>query len=107
MKLAEQLIATQGRCFLLSDISQMSGAPPETRRWAADWFRTHSITGGAMFGNSLPARTVLSLLARAVGLISGVALPRVFLKNEDEARLDRKPPQSSRLRLSHRPLIKL
>ena len=86
LHLAQQITAEHGHCFLMSDISKMPTAPPETRRWAADWLRSHSIAGAAMFGNSLPARTLLFLLVRAVALTSGSTLPMVFVKTEHEAR---------------------
>jgi hypothetical protein len=85
----EQVMAERGRAFLIIDHRQVGPSGPEVRRCMAEWARGHSVSGIAIFGASLPMRTVSVLLIRGIALLYSRPdlIERVALvRSEAEAR---------------------
>jgi hypothetical protein len=79
-------LARYGTAFVLVDSSQGGSLSPETRRWIAEWNKSHKVTGVAIFGSSLVVRALLTLVLNAIALMRREAVPSVFVKNEAQAR---------------------
>lgn len=75
-----------GRIFLIIDQSQAGALPPESRRFLADWNLQHTLGGVAVFGGSISARVISTLLQNAYRLLRPNGVPMVFAANELEAR---------------------
>lgn len=74
-----------GRCFLMVDATKIYPITKEARRYLAEWSKTHTITGTAIFGAGLVMRAALTLAARAMTLI-GQQTNTVYVATESEAR---------------------
>lgn len=75
-----------GSVYVLVDSSGAGAITPETRRWIAEWNKTHHVNGVAIFGSSLVVRTLLTLVLHAIALLRSQAVPSVFVKDEAAAR---------------------
>jgi hypothetical protein len=80
------LIARRGRIFVIIDQTQAGTTPPESRRFLADWNKRHTLGGVALFGGSVTARAVASLITTAIRLVRPAGAPMVFTATEAEAR---------------------
>ena len=85
--LLEQVQADEGSFVILADISQMGTIDAAARRWMALESRRFACRATAMYGASLPARTVITLLLRSLALFRPTLMPLHFAKTEQEARL--------------------
>ena len=98
--LMDRLIETHGTYGLLADVTAMRGLAPDARRFASSWQNVSNGYGSAVYGASLPVRTVLTLLSRAMELLQKkpVRTELQFFKNETDARtwLMQKRAQSRR-----------
>ena len=79
-------LARYGSAYVLVDSRRASSIAPLTRRWIAEWNKSHQVSGVAIYGSSLVVRTVLTLVLNAIALLRSQAVPSAFLKTETEAR---------------------
>lgn len=93
--LLEQVQADQSSFVILADISEMGTIDAAARRWMALESRRFACRATAMYGASLTARTVITLLLRSLALFQPTLMPMYFAKTEPEARLwlDRQRPR--------------
>lgn len=82
----EESVRRHGTAYVLADASQGVSVPPETRRWIAEWNQSHHVSGVAIYGSSLVARTLLTLVLQAIAFLRRNPVPSVFVKTEAEAR---------------------
>lgn len=84
----DEVIARVGRCGVLGDLRALTQVTPEARRFAGSWTNVDFCYATGVFGASLPLRTIVSLLSRAIELFrkrpQRGALQ--FWKTEEEAR---------------------
>ena len=85
LQLAEGIIVEYGYYFALADISQLAAVPAETRHFGAQWARVHPMRGNVCYGGSLAVRTVLTLVLRAISVVSSSLAPLAFFKTEQES----------------------
>jgi hypothetical protein len=84
----DEVIALCGCCAVVGDLRELRSVSPEARRFASSWTNIDFCYAVAVFGASLPLRTIVTLLSRAIELFrkrpntSGVE----FFKTEEEAR---------------------
>lgn len=83
---AAEVIARHGYCMLLSDTRDVSGIDAAARRYCAQWSIGKPVIGIAMFNASLTARTLFTLVLKAMNMIGKQVIPFVFHKTEQEAR---------------------
>jgi hypothetical protein len=80
--------AELGQAFFLADLSDSELPAAPVRSWVADWQRTHrELTGGAAFGAGLTARSMFSLMTRAISLITNTQVPVRLFATEFQARI--------------------
>lgn len=86
LTLSEETYARFGSLYIVTIIDRGYDLPPDSRKYIADWSRTHFITGNVIAGASLAMRTLVTLLSRASQLI-GAKNPMVtFVSDEAAAR---------------------
>jgi hypothetical protein len=83
--LAEQVLLREGRLFLLTVNNSNYGVDSAARRYSYDWFRSHPITGAANVGGGVAFGTILTMLSRAMALVSATVPPLGFFASEPEA----------------------
>ena len=86
MQLAERIASVHGFFHIIDDLSQFGTAPPEVRREVASWLGTAPCRGIVVYGGSLPARTMFTLILGAMRLMGTLRFPAVLVRNEQEAR---------------------
>jgi hypothetical protein len=83
----DEAVALYGRFGVIADVRALHSIAPEARRFAGGWSNVEQGYGVAVFGASLPMRTLISLLSRAMELFMrrrhGSELG--FFKTEQEA----------------------
>lgn len=84
--MVERSLETYGTAYVLVDASQAGLISAATRRWIAQWNQEHQVSGVAIYGGSLVARTLLTLLLNAIVLMGRQNFPAVFLRTEADAR---------------------
>lgn len=83
---AAEVIARHGYCMLLADNGDVTGIDAAARRYCAQWSIGKPVIGIAMFNASLTARTLFTLVLKAMNMIGKQLIPFVFHKTEQEAR---------------------
>lgn len=84
--MVERSLETYGRAYVLVDASEAGLISATTRRWIARWNQEHLVSGVAIYGGSLVARTLLTLLLNAIMLMGRQNFPAVFVRTEADAR---------------------
>jgi len=83
--LAEQVLHREGRLFLLTVNNHNYGVDSAARRYSYDWIRSHPISGAANVGGGVAFTTILTMLSRAMALVSTTVPPLAFFASEPEA----------------------
>jgi len=78
--------AKHGHILLLTDVTRGFGLSPETRQYTAEWAKSHRIKASALFGANPTTRAMLTLVTRAMNLISRSDDNTRFFATEAEAR---------------------
>jgi hypothetical protein len=83
-----EVIAEQGRCFLIGDVTAMTGLDAEARRMMATWSKTETerLSGTAMYGCGFAVRTLITLTLNAIHYFGKHPMDAVFVRDEAEAR---------------------
>jgi hypothetical protein len=82
----EEVLATQGRLFVVNDMRQSGLPAAATRKWIVNWGATHPVVAVVNFGASLAVRVLQGLLLRAIGLLGNKpAIEVVHCRTESEA----------------------
>jgi hypothetical protein len=84
--LFSELLEKNGRLFTITDASRGGDFDAAARRYAAEWSRDHQLAGTVVFGTSRIARVTISLMIRAIALLTRRPRPLVFVENEQQAR---------------------
>ncbi|XXX78206.1 STAS/SEC14 domain-containing protein [Sorangium sp. So ce134] len=80
-------VAESGRDVLvLADARHMGPIPGPVRKVLADEVRNARIDAVALFGASFPVRTIVTLLAKGIHMLTGLPYPQQFFAAEAEAR---------------------
>jgi hypothetical protein len=87
MKLAEQIVAAHGCFYIVDDLSHLGTAAAEVRREVASWLGVAPCRGIAVYGGSLTARTLFTLILGAMRLLGTLKFPIALVRNEQEARV--------------------
>lgn len=82
----EAVLLQLGRVFVLVDQTHAGKTTPEARRCFAEWNRQHRPSGSVLFGGSVAARAVASLVVAAIRLFRADSAPTVFTASQGEAR---------------------
>lgn len=85
LDLVAEVRVKHGHVLMLSNVTEGFGMSPETRRYTAEWSRTHKMDASALFGASALARSMIMLVTRAMAVI-GRAPNIAFFATEKEAR---------------------
>lgn len=85
---ADEMITSAGRCLLLCDLRNLSTIDSDARRAVAEWGRasSHQSGGTAVYGASMGARVLTTLIVKAVQLLGNHDTGFHFANNEAEAR---------------------
>ncbi len=77
-----------GRCFMLIDMSGMTGIETAARRYVGDWGRMGElqINGAAVYGSSFAMRVMTTLMLNAIRVLGRREIPAVFVADEAAAR---------------------
>lgn len=86
IKLAQQLIDIYGSFYIVDDLSNFGSASPGVRRMVASWLKTAPCQAVALYGGSVAARTLVSLILGGMRLMGTLQFPAALHKNELEAR---------------------
>lgn len=86
IEICEKIEAEHGYFLTLADVRQVGRVPSEIRRRSAEWGRHHRPGGYACYGSSAMTRTIITLLIRAISLVSKQDTPVMFFASEAEAR---------------------
>lgn len=83
-----EVIAEQGRCFLIGDVTAMTGLDAEARRMMATWSKvdTERLAGTALYGSGFAMRTLITLTLNAIHYFGKQPMETVFVRDEAEAR---------------------
>lgn len=84
--IVSEVIARHGHCLMLADNKDASGIEASARRYSAQWSIGKPVIGIALYNASLTARTVFTLVLKAMNLIGRQPIPFAFFKTELEAR---------------------
>jgi len=85
-ELLAEVLAERGRCYVLADLSEMTGIDPRARRYVSDWNREHRITAGSAYGASFSGWVIFTLLLNAIRLMNSNAPEVHMARSELEAR---------------------
>ena len=85
-ELLAEMLAERGRCYVLVDLSEMTGIDPRVRKFVSEWNRVHRITAGSAYGASFTGRVVFTLLLNAIRLMNADAPEVHIARTEPEAR---------------------
>ncbi|MBL9100262.1 MAG: hypothetical protein JNL82_04845 [Myxococcales bacterium] len=81
------ILAAEGRCYLLADVSAMVKLDTDARRYAAAWNARHRLAGIAVCRAGGAVRAVTMLLVNTLRMIRRKdAVPLEFLADEAEGR---------------------
>ncbi|MFO0576284.1 MAG: hypothetical protein U1A78_19955 [Polyangia bacterium] len=93
----DRVLAEQGYCLALFDLTQASLPSAESRKWISRWFteRDLRVLAVATFGTGLLVRTINRMFDGAVAVLSGRAAPTRHFSDAETARrwLDEMRPQ--------------
>lgn len=82
----EEVLASQGRLFVVNDMRQSGLPSAQTRRWIAQWGATHPVAAVVNVGASLTVRVLQGLLLHAAGLLGKKpTIEVVHCRSESEA----------------------
>ncbi len=84
-----EMIAAQGGCYMISDMTGCTTLEPPARKFMAEWSRDggDKVSGTAVYGVSFAMRALVTLAINAVKLIGKYPTGDfVFVKNDAEAR---------------------
>ena len=81
-----EVIARHGHCLMLADNKEVSGIEACARRYSAQWSVGKPVVGIALYNAGLAARTVFTLVLKAMNMIGKQPIPFAFFKTEQEAR---------------------
>lgn len=84
--LADQLTAEHGAFYIIDDMARFGSAAPEVRKKVASWMSKSACRGAAIYGASLTARTMTTLIIGAMKMMGSHFFPVSFVKTEQEAR---------------------
>lgn len=84
-ELLAQIQRDMGRSYVLCDLSQFTGIPADARRQVGEWNKTHTVSGGAIYGANFAMRTLATLVLQAVRLV-GNKVDIEFAPDEAAAR---------------------
>ncbi len=82
------VLAAQGRCYALTDLSQMNGLSATARRHVAAWGQgeTQRLTASVVYGCGFAMRTLITLTLNAIRLISRTPVEVAFVSDESAGR---------------------
>ncbi len=83
--LVDAVVAERGYIFTIIDFSAGGDFPADARRYASHWPNVVHIRGTVIFGASLAATVVVSMMARVTGLVQKHSIPTAAVKTESEA----------------------
>ena len=97
----DRVLAEQGYCMALFDLTQASLPSAESRKWISGWFTQQNLhtLAVATFGTGLLVRTINRMFDGAVAVLSGRAAP---MRHFSEAELARRWLDEMRPRLVER-----
>lgn len=83
---ATELIGQYGYVLLLGDTHDLSGLTADARRLSAQWTVGKPVVGIALYNAGLAARSLLTVVLKALNLIRRPSIPFAFFATELEAR---------------------
>lgn len=83
---AMELIDQYGYCLILSDNHDLGSITADARRHSAQWTVGKPVIGLALFNAGLAARSLITIVLKALNLILRPSIPFAFFANEREAR---------------------
>jgi hypothetical protein len=86
IKLTEQISKAHGSFYIADDLSHFGTASPAVRRMVASWLARAPCRGVVLYGGSLAARTLVTLMLGALKLTGTLKFPATLVRNEEEAR---------------------
>jgi hypothetical protein len=86
MQLADRIISEHGFFYIVDDLSHFGTAAPDVRRKVASWLATAPCRGVVVYGGSLAARAMFTLIMGAMKLMGNLKFPAALVRNEKEAR---------------------
>ncbi len=83
-----EVLAVEGRCYALCDLSAMKGLTAAARRQAATWGQgaDERLTASAVYGCGFAVRTLITLTLNAIRLISRAPVDVGFVPDEPAGR---------------------
>lgn len=84
--LLAEVLAREGRCFALADLSRMTSIAPTARRYSMEWSKAHRVDAVAMIGASFPLRVLTTVTLEAVRLLRRRAIDLKFVDDESAGR---------------------
>jgi len=84
LALCEETYQRHGSVYIVTVIGRGYDLPPDSRKYVAEWSRSHVVTGNVIAGASFAMRTLVTLLARASQLV-GAKNPAVTFVNDEAA----------------------
>ena len=83
---AMEIIGQYGYCLILSDNHDLGGITADARRHSAQWTVGKPVLGMGLYNAGLAARTLLTIVLKALSLILRPPIPFAFFATEHEAR---------------------
>lgn len=82
-----EVLAQHGRCFLIGDVTEMTGFDAEARRVMASWNRTEplQLSGAVVYGCGFAMRTLITLTLNAINYFLKQPMETVFVRDAAEA----------------------
>ncbi len=86
--LSREVLAQEGRCFLIGDVTAMTGIDAEARRLMATWSKveTERLQGTALYGCGFAVRALITLTFNAIQFFGRQQLDTMFARDAAEAR---------------------
>lgn len=84
--ISEEVIATEGRFYMIGHLPESGTIVPEVRRDYLNWLKEKPLLGVANIGGGRMSRALAVLLSNAIRLFLGVRIPTAFVQTEAEAR---------------------
>lgn len=81
-----QVLAEEGRCFVLADLADATTVQADARRYMAEWHRGHRTHGIASYNVGPATRVIATLLLKTIQLLGEHPTEMVFVREEAEAR---------------------
>lgn len=85
-EVAAEMLDRHGYLLFLGDNTDADKFEPDARRYIAQWSVGKTILGIALYKANFVARTIFSLMLKAINIIRKQPLPFDFFKTEEEAR---------------------